>query len=80
MNLLALNVSIGAACVGEHGKEGFAVVADKVKKLAQQSVQSTEQVKVKTGTRSLYKNNTGPRDGVLLNFTSHTKPLTTFYE
>lgn len=71
-NLLALNAAIEAARAGEHGK-GFAVVADEVRKLAEESKESASQivaltVEIKKDTHNVTKavNNsiTSVNDGV----------------
>ena len=68
-NLLALNAAIEAARAGEQGK-GFAVVADEVRKLAEQSKQAVDEIKKVISEVH----------GAFSNLSEHSKDLLVFIE
>jgi methyl-accepting chemotaxis protein len=68
-NLLALNAAIEAARAGEAGR-GFAVVADEVRKLAEKTIQSVQEVgKVTTAIQTAAKDSIAAMDAALRNIT-----------
>lgn len=74
-NLLALNAAIEAARAGEHGK-GFAVVADEVRKLAEQSKKTVEEIKAVVEQAESAMNNLSENCSHLLNFIDYdAKPV-----
>lgn len=66
-NLLALNAAIEAARAGEAGR-GFAVVADEVRKLAEQSQQTVTKIQDVTGTVLAAVRNLASGAGEVLDF------------
>lgn len=76
-NLLALNAAIEAARAGEHGK-GFAVVADEVRKLAEESNQSASQIVAITNEIQMDTRNV--EDAVIEGLTSVQDGVAKIYE
>ena len=76
-NLLALNAAIEAARAGEHGK-GFAVVADEVRKLAEESKQSASQIVAITNEIQMDTRNVG--DAVIEGLASVQDGVAKIYE
>lgn len=73
-NLLALNAAIEAARAGEQGK-GFAVVADEVRKLAEQSSATVKDIQEVTGrVEKAFKNLSGNANEVLEYIETQVKP------
>jgi len=73
-NLLALNAAIEAARAGEQGK-GFAVVADEVRKLAEQSASTVKRIQEVTGkVEEAFKNLSGNAQEVLSFMDNNVKP------
>lgn len=72
-NLLALNAAIEAARAGEHGK-GFAVVADEVRKLAEESNKAVLRIQDIIGeVEKAFKNLSGNAEDVLKHLTTNVK-------
>lgn len=74
-NLLALNATIEAARAGEHGK-GFAVVADEVRNLAEQSAKTVAEIQTVVAQAEAAIHNLSENCSHLLNFIDfNAKPV-----